>query len=94
MIAAFKFRGLVRRGHSSRLSRPDLPPVTSASVGQFSSDGSSRIGDFEALCRIDLEAVTAEKLDAAYLSGLAPNQSYQAIATRAGNGRGVARLVG
>src|SRR5205823_4792121 len=56
--------------HSSRLSRPGLVlfATTSASGGQFSSDSSSRIGDFEAVCRIELEAIIAEKLDAAYLS--------------------------
>ncbi|TMJ31485.1 MAG: hypothetical protein E6G88_05385 [Alphaproteobacteria bacterium] len=71
MTAAFEFRGMVRRRHSSRLSRPGLVlfGTTSASGGQFSSDGSSRIGDFEAVCRIELEAIIAKKLDAAYLSG-------------------------
>src|SRR6266566_5923007 len=56
--------------HSSRLSRPGLVlfAATSASGGQFSSDGSSRIGDFEAVRRIELEAIIAKKLDAAYLS--------------------------
>src|SRR6266566_10060955 len=79
MTAAFEFRGMVRRRHSSRLSRPGLHSsrlsrpglvlfATSASGGQFSSDGSSRIGDFEAVCRIELEAIIAKKLDAAYLS--------------------------
>src|SRR6266516_3767043 len=80
MTAAFEFRGMVRRRrssrlprpglHSSRLSRPGLVlfAATSASGGQFSSDGSSRIGDFEAVRRIELEAIIAKKLDAAYLS--------------------------
>jgi hypothetical protein len=78
MIATFKFRGMVHRRQSSRLSRPGLvlPPVASASGRQFSSDGSSRIGDFEAACRIDLEAIIAKKLDAAYLSS---RRVYQAI---------------
>src|SRR5260370_31310139 len=80
MTAAFEFRGMFRRRHSSRLPRPGLHSsrlsrpglvlfaTTSASGGQFSSDGSSRIGDFEAVCRIELEAIIAKKIDSAYLS--------------------------
>jgi hypothetical protein len=56
-------------GHRAYPARPDPIAYNVCIGGQFSSDGSLRIGDFGAAFRIDLEAIIAKRLDAAHLSG-------------------------
>jgi hypothetical protein len=74
MVAAFEFRGhgppppLIALVAPTPI-RPGSVACNSASGERFSSDGSSRIGDCEAVCRFDLAAIIANEPDAAHLSG-------------------------